>query len=181
MSDLPSTIKHPDTFLKSPSAGFDGVFDWSWTQGCFGEKKITPMDFDGLVERKGNFILFETKNLGVEVPVGQLYTFQSAYDLGCFTILFIQGKTKPEFVKVWCQPNFYKGKCQEEYRPITDLEKVRKLVSDWYEFADRNPRKNVDISFLNKKITSLTSTVEKLKIGFDDAVNTLGGTINWRK
>lgn len=57
----PSTIKHHATFERSLPIGFDGVFDWSWTQGHLGQGKITPMDFDGVVERKGNFIVFETK------------------------------------------------------------------------------------------------------------------------
>lgn len=155
MTELPPTIKYPEAFSKSPSAGFDGVFDWSWTDGCFGEKKITPMDFDGLVERKGNFILFETKNVGVEVPEGQLYTFKSTYNLGCFTILFIQGKSRPEFIKVWCQTNFHGGKIFDEYQPVTDLEKVRKLVSDWYEFADKNPTqiyRNAEKNYENQTI-----------------------------
>jgi len=42
------TIKYPETFKKSPSSQFDSVLDWSWTDGCFGGGKITPMDNDGL-------------------------------------------------------------------------------------------------------------------------------------
>ena len=79
---LPKTIHSPDIFEKSPPCGFDGVFDWSWTEGCFGETSITPMDFDGVVERKGHFIIFETKKRGVVVPKGQLYTFESLLKLG---------------------------------------------------------------------------------------------------
>ena len=47
------------------------------------------MDFDGVVERKGNFILFETKNLGVPIQEGQLRTLKAAHSLGCFTIVLI--------------------------------------------------------------------------------------------
>ena len=175
---LPPTIKHPETFLKSPSAGFDGVFDWSWTDGCFGEGRITPMDFDGLVERKGNFILFETKDVGVSVPKGQIYTFQSAYNLGCFTIIFIEGKTYPEFAKAWCQPGFSNGLVMDQHAPV-DLEKMRKFVSDWYGFADKNPRQKVDISFLNKRISDLDNQVSNIKTHLTNAVKELGGSIVW--
>jgi len=101
---LPSTVKHPDTFLNSPSAGFDGVFDWGFTAGCFGKGKITPMDFDGVVERKGNFLIFETKGVGVSVPYGQMINYESVYKLGVATVVFIEGKRLIEKAKVWCQP-----------------------------------------------------------------------------
>lgn len=177
---LPKTIKHPETFIKSPSAGFDGVFDWSWTDGCFGAGKITPMDFDGLVERKGNFILFETKDVGVPIPVGQMYTFKSAYDLGCFTILFIEGKTKPEMAKVWCQPGFCNSLVMDNHAPV-DISKLKKFVSDWYQYADKNPRKKVDTTFLNKRVADLNNQISGLKTYLTGAVAALGGSVIWEK
>lgn len=138
---LPQTIKHHETFVRSPSAGFDGVFDWTWTQGHFGEGKITPMDFDGVVERKGNFIVFETKGVNVPVPKGQLITLDAAYNLGVFTILFIEGKADPEAAKCWFQNGFYGGRRMEEHRP-TNREKLGNFVGKWYEFADANPVKS---------------------------------------
>jgi len=140
MKDLPDTIKHPKTFLDSPAAGFDGVFDWSWTKGCFGNGNITPMDFDGVVERKGNFIIFETKNIDTPIPDGQLYTLESAFKLNCFTIMFIEGKGKPEKAKVWCQPGFKGGKVMDSHLVVDDVQRLRQFVSDWYVFADNNPR-----------------------------------------
>ena len=138
---LPNTIKHREAFLKSPAAGFDGVFDWSWTEGCFGEGKITPMDFDGVVERKGNFIVFETKNPGTPIPLGQMYTFESAYKLNCFTIVFIEGKERPESAMAWCQPGFNKSIKMKYYKPITDMVKFKGFISGWYDYAENNPRK----------------------------------------
>lgn len=145
---LPHTIKHPEAFAHSPSAGNDGVFDWSWTEGCFGEGKITPMDFDGVVERKGNFILFETKNVGVPIPKGQLYTLQSAHKLGCFAIFLIYGKTSPESCEIW-----YPGSKATE--TVEGVDQIRAKVSAWYAYADKNPRSEIDVSFLNKRIQSL--------------------------
>jgi hypothetical protein len=135
---LPSTIKHPSTFLKSPSAGFDGAFDWSWTNGHLGDKKITPMDFDGVVERKGNFLVMETKGVGVPVPRGQMYTLESAYRIGVFTVLFIQGKSSPESLMAWCAPGFANGKRMGAHHPCS-ASRAGAFVGRWYEFADQNP------------------------------------------
>lgn len=154
MSALPSTIKHPGGFAHSPAAGFDGVFDWSWTQGCFGKGRITPMDFDGVVERKGNFILFETKNLGVPIPDGQMYTLQAAHKLGCFTIFLIHGKTSPEAAQVW-----YPGR--DTRHEFDGIEAIKERVTAWYSYADSHPHKAVDVSFLNRRISNLQSRIEE--------------------
>lgn len=175
---LPSTIKHPDTFQKSPSANFDGVFDWSWTGGCFGDGKITPMDFDGVIERKGNFLVMETKNLNVPVPQGQIFTLESAFKLNVFTVVFIQGKQKPEFAKAWCQPGFSNGLVMKDFKP-TDIKRMQVFLSSWYQFADKNPAKFIDVTFLNKKIMSLTGQIDQLKHDLSAAVRNLGGNITW--
>ena len=138
--NLPVTIKHPETFNNSLSAGFDGVFDWGWTNGCFGKGKITPMDFDGVVEKKGNFILFETKGVNVPVPKGQIITLESAYRLKCFTIVFIEGKLSPERVMVWFAPGFKSGAKMDKHVPV-NMERMKNLCSDWYKFADKHPSK----------------------------------------
>jgi hypothetical protein len=109
------------------------LFDWSWTQGCFGDKKITPMDFDGVVERKGNFLVFETKNLNVQIPSGQLYTLQALHRLGCFTILLIHGKTQPERIEVWYPSS-------TEVKVLHGVDSARQTVSGWYTWADSNPQ-----------------------------------------
>lgn len=142
---LPSTIKYPNGFNHSPAAGYDGIFDWSWTSGCFGQGKITPMDFDGVVERKGNFLLFETKNLDVPIPKGQLYTLQSAHSLGCFTVMLIHGKTEPERTEIW-----FPGTSQK--LSLIGKEAARQKVSSWYSWADKNPRANIDIGSASKLI-----------------------------
>lgn len=154
MSELPDTIKHPRTFIDSPAAGFDGVFNWEWTKGCFGDGKITPMDFDGVVERKGNFIVFETKAAGVPIPKGQLLTLQRAHELGAFTIMLIHGKQQPEAVQIWCPPDFRDGRVMEEFKDVS-VSQARGFVSRWYEYADKNPKQKVDVSFLHRRIKAL--------------------------
>lgn len=175
---LPPTIKHHEAFKKSPSAGFDGVFDWSWTSGCFGDGNITPMDFDGVVERKGNFLIMETKGIGVPVPKGQIFTMESAFKLNVFTILFIQGKQSPELAKAWCQPGFRNGVVMNDFIQ-TDSSRMQDFLSSWYEFADKNPAKFIDVTFLNKKICSLSGQIDQFKHDISVVVKNLGGTITW--
>lgn len=178
MSALPATVKYPETFNNSPAFGFDGAFDWSWTQGAFGAGRITPMDFDGVVERKGNFILFETKGAGVPIPKGQMFTFESAFKLGVFTIVFIEGKNAPEFAKVWCAAGFKNSLKMEVHAP-TDAQRMANFVSEWFEFADKNPAKKVDTSFLNNRISKLSSEIDGAKQHIQNLVKSLGGVVSW--
>ena len=103
------------------------------------------MDFDGVVERKGNFLLFETKNLDVPIPKGQLYTLQAAHALGCFTIMLIHGKTSPERTEVW-----FSGSNVKQH--LIGSEAVRQKVASWYGWANNHPQKNVDIDSAKRLI-----------------------------
>lgn len=179
MNNLPNSIKHPETFLKSPAAGFDGVFDWSFTDGCFGKTKITPMDFDGVVERNGNFLVFETKAVGVPVPKGQMITYKTAHKLGCFTVVFIEGKQTPEFAKVWCQPGFKNGNFMNDHAPVDDLQRFKGFVSEWYDHANKNKFTLPDVSFLNKQILSLKDTLDATKQNAEKLIIDLGGKVVW--
>ena len=140
---IPDTIHYPSTFKKSPPAGFDGIFDWSWTEGCFGNPKITPMDLDAVVERRGNFVLFETKNPGVPIPQGQQITLNSFYNLGVFTIIFIEGKENPEKVQLWSAKGFHDtdpvaNPIMGEHKSCTIYD-LRDYLKRWTAFADANP------------------------------------------
>jgi len=142
---LPDTIKYKDTFVRTAPPGFDGAFDWSWTDGCFGLKangetsKISPMDIDGVVEKKGHFIIFETKSLNTPIPPGQMIMLKAMYARGKATILFIQGKTEPVKAMAWCESGFYEGADDGHY--MTEFQDVDRhvmhcFVKDWYKFAN---------------------------------------------
>ena len=133
---LPDSIKHPDNFIASPSYGFDGVFDWAFTKGALGFSKITPMDIDGIIERKGKFLVFETKDIGKDIPKGQMITFEQLYKLGVFTILFVQGKIKHEKAMAWCQPGFLNGFKHSNFVPCDDI-KLNEFTNKWYRFSNK--------------------------------------------
>jgi len=81
-------IKSINVFQSNPPAQFDGVFNWDFLKGAFGPR-IEPMDFDGVVERNGYFLIFETKTPGTLVPDGQTITFENLVRCDTrFTIIF---------------------------------------------------------------------------------------------
>ncbi len=128
MEELPDTIKYPHAFTTSKPAGYDGLFDWTWTKGCFGNGNITPMDFDGVVERKGHYIVFETKNLGVEISDGQKRCLDGLRYAKSFTVVKIWGKKEPEKIEI-----IYPNGRKKSYHGV---EEVKERVRAWYRAAD---------------------------------------------
>lgn len=118
------TINNPEAFMA-------GVWDWGILDGCFGETRIKPTDLDGMVERHGWFLVLETKAPGAIIPQGQLGTFEKLRATGKFTILVIWGPTNtPTAVQLMTTKSI---KPPED----ADIEKVRSIVANWYQWADR--------------------------------------------
>jgi hypothetical protein len=80
-------IKAIAVFERDLPAGFDGVFMWDFLAGAFGPV-IMPMDFDAVVERKGSFLVFETKAPGTEMPKGQRLTLEQLLHDKRFTVIY---------------------------------------------------------------------------------------------
>jgi hypothetical protein len=118
------TINNPEQFCKS-------LWDWGCLDGCFGQTRIKPTDIDGFVERKGHFLLFETKLPGADIPEGQWITFNQLLKTGKFSIIIVWGKPGiPEEIKVLT------GKHERNYKDI-DLLKLRDVVSSWFKWANK--------------------------------------------
>jgi hypothetical protein len=71
---------------------FDGPFDWDFLDDAW-EGKIKPMDFDAVVERRGHFLIFETKIPGQDIPKGQRITLSQKWRHGKTTIFILSGKS----------------------------------------------------------------------------------------
>jgi len=126
---LPDTINHPRAFENSPAADYDGVFDWGWTRGCLWNPSVTPTDWDGVIERNGYFIVFETKNPGAPIKDGQWYALKSAHALGVVTIMTIYGKAVPQDGFIW-RPGALMT-TPESGEAWAGIEQARRLVSEW--------------------------------------------------
>ncbi len=88
------------------------------------------MDLDGLIERRGRFLVIETKLPGVPIPVGQEITLKALMNTGWMTVLVIWGHPgRPEMCELWHEQRVY------AYDPC-NIDKLRAIVSRWYAWAD---------------------------------------------
>jgi len=113
------TIKNLKTYVEN-------LWDWEFLDECFGGTRIRVTDLDGLVERKGRFLYIEAKSPGKEVPVGQKILFDHLIANPQNTVLVIWGApSEPEQAQFWGRKAF-----------PADKEKVKALVSRWYQYAE---------------------------------------------
>lgn len=119
------TIQRADLFLQ-------GIWDWGVLRGCFGNTKIEPTDIDGFVERKGRFLVLETKKSGVPVKTGQWWTFNSLVKTGYFTVIVVWGENgSPEEMQV-----LYPLPLLPSEKKKADLNDLRRVVAWWFQYAE---------------------------------------------
>lgn len=139
MANLPETIKHPDAFARTLPFGFDGVFDWSFLLPIFEGTKITPTDIDGLVERFGHILIFETKPPDKEVPPGQRIALERLVALGRGNIRVIVLYGKTPLTIVGCDEWYYaRGQLCKTGKRECDHNYVFRRVKAWFEEANNN-------------------------------------------
>ena len=126
---LPDTIKHPETFLRGMGEDFDGVFDWSWTAECWPNPRDKPMDIDGFKERRGHCLFFETKDPGVDPPLGQMIGLKSLWEKPDCSVMLIWGKLEPLYGQFW-----FENSSAIEYWEGRDH--AVDLVRRWYQHAN---------------------------------------------
>lgn len=122
-------IDYPDNFFKSVASDFDGVFEWGYLAGAF-PRGIMPMDWDGVVEINNNFLVFETKDVGKEVPGGQLMALKRATKVGPFIVVILWGKKEPVEYQL-----IYKGELRE--KKSCDKERIKRLCQAWVKWAEK--------------------------------------------
>lgn len=134
-SGSPSTFYHKQGFDDFHPAGFDGVFHWEFLRDAF-PRGITPMDIDANVEIKGNFLWFETKKPGVEIPAGQRISLQAHVRNG-HTVIFLEGKFPGEIMSAELWHGAHR-------KPIPAVDGVIAIgvwqaAARWAEWADKTP------------------------------------------
>ena len=132
------TIHYPDRFKAAKPAGFDGVFEWDFLIPAFQTVNplITPMDFDCVVERKGHFLIFETKDFNVPIDRGQIISLESITHPKDCTVIVLRGKTAVEIYgwEVWrFNP---KGHVYKKWFDGTSTDLV-KFCETWINWANR--------------------------------------------
>jgi hypothetical protein len=118
--------------INAPELYMAGIWDWAILDGCFGKTGIKPTDIDGCIERKTHCLYLETKDLGVEVPLGQLITFHSFVAKGDSVLVIWGTKNQPKEIMV-LSPRHPSGLMYCN----ANLDKLRELVAAWFEWADK--------------------------------------------
>ena len=124
-------IYNEENFNKNLPAGYDGKFDWDIFKesGCFGDTRIEPMDFDGVVERNKHYLVFETKDQGKELPKGQEITLSNLNEAKSFTVVLLWPKAPP----------FDTMEIRYHSGPVVTVkghDDIVKKIAAWFSWAD---------------------------------------------
>ena len=143
-NDLPNTIKHPDNFINSQWSidcpdcgkriGFDGVFPWGWIINELrivdNDTKITPTDFDCVIERHSHYLVIETKDVGKSIDKGQEIALKNLQHPKSFTVVKLWGKNHPEKMEL------VKNDGTTYYE--TDRECMQRWIRRWFRMANND-------------------------------------------
>jgi hypothetical protein len=93
------------------------------------------MDFDGVLERKEHFLIFETKDVGKKISKAQQWTLERLARAKSFTIMKVWGKTEPEHFAL-------RTYCPKTGRQTKDIVGVgtqiaKEYVRRWFKWANR--------------------------------------------
>lgn len=130
----------------------NSFWDWSFLNDCFGDTKIRVSDLDGVIERKGNILILETKEPNVSIPYGQQLLFEAIQKNG-HTVIVAWGSVNnhhPVVTKMMIYHPYNKHSSKVD-ATILDL---HNKVANWYRFADENPFRNQN-GDLVKQLTQL--------------------------
>ncbi len=127
-------IQHPKRFQEAAPAGFDGVFEWDFLKPAWRPTKIEPMDFDAVIERRMQFLVFETKDDGVPIKDGQRITLESLVRTGFFTVILLRGKTAAK-ISGWELWRSDRGKVCKEWIG-GDSEALTRYCTRWFNWAN---------------------------------------------
>lgn len=107
------------------------LWNWHCLDGCFGDTKIMPTDFDAVIERNGCFLIFEVKAPGVPVKQGQMLTLRNLARKPGFTIFFVWGHPNaPETLQI------LDVKGLRDPIPC-DMDTLRRYVRLWFEYVEK--------------------------------------------
>lgn len=78
------------TNINNRQYALDAMWNWEPFNACFGGTKIRISDLDGIVERRGEFLVLEGKQCFAHIPTGQQRMFDALVEKG-FTVLILYG------------------------------------------------------------------------------------------
>lgn len=128
--------------IRNPENFFRAFWDWEFLNDCF-TSGIKVSDLDGIVERRGFFLVFETKSKGAPSLKGQRILMEQLVKTGYFTVIYVWGDNqKPEDVKILAPYKW--GEYNEEIKVTeskSSVEHLKTLTKAWFNRANSYPRK----------------------------------------
>lgn len=128
---------------QSPEEYAKGLWDWTPFNSCFkrygfSAPGIRIGDIDGIVERKGRFLLLEGKRGKVEIDDAHLLMYQRLLETGLFTIVIFWGIPRNkegvmEVERIWVLTKQHPNNEPMESISIADLWKI---IHEWFVLAD---------------------------------------------
>lgn len=116
--------------------------EWHFLSGCF-DYGIMPTDIDGVVERRGNYLVFEEKQPGVDLTKGQRIMLDDLNRNHGMTVFVLWGDTEVPFIEemsIW-RPFGRLNTYQEGRQKFkADIELVRHKCRQWFDWADKQRR-----------------------------------------
>jgi len=117
------TIHSPDLYCAA-------LWDWGFLDDCFPGTRTRVSDIDGIVERKGRFLVIEAKGVNTRIPTGQLIMFEAMANKG-MTVLIVWGNpNEPEQMQIW-----YPHRPYAEPAVPASVDDIRDVVRRWFNWA----------------------------------------------
>lgn len=109
--------------IKNWEAYKASLWDLNIFDHCFRPTRLAFGDIDAIVERRGCFLVLETKFPNVNIPQGQARMFNAMVKTGRFDVLIIWGQpSQPESMLHWQRGHL-------EYVTLAD---VKAFIRNWY-------------------------------------------------
>lgn len=122
-----------DKFFEDLPAGFDGVFDWDFLLPIFKGTKITPMDIDAIIERKGKALIIERKRPDNKIPIGQELTLMFLLRVGRGEITVFHIVDDFSIFGEW---HFIRGQAKKKYHSSPSQSLFYRRVFEWWSMAN---------------------------------------------
>lgn len=115
---------------------------WHWDMyDCVFPEKQGLGDVDGIMEKKGNILIVETKSICAPIKTGQRLLLRNLHAQGC-TVLVLFGEVNNPKRALWLIPDDNTAHSAVNI----DNDWLKDFLKQWYLWASENPRKN-SISF----------------------------------
>ena len=119
------TIRDAERFMA-------GVWDWGFLDGAFRNGRVKVSDIDGIVERNGNFLIFETKARGIDHNAnnGQAILLERLASQRLNMVVWLFGTQADMERDGMVEAEVWRGNWKSARRLIT-LTQLRELATWW--------------------------------------------------